>query len=115
MTTIAIDYTAGDTLVMAFEVRHKSTGRPISLSGASARWSIAPIINARTLGTTALTLTSTDGEITFSGNTATVTLENGTFTDVGAYKHELEIVLSTGESLTVASGPFTSAQAINTD
>lgn len=114
-TTINIsDYYAGDTLVMEFTVRDPR-GRPVDLTGASARWGVSPLINARTIGAAALTLTSDEAEIVLSSNVATVTLESGSFTDVGDFVHELEITLASGASLTVARGAFKSLPAILTD
>jgi hypothetical protein len=116
MTTISNipDYYAGDTLVMQFTVRDKQ-GRPIDLTGAGGRYGIAPKTNARTVGDAVITLTSGHGNIAFSSNVATVTLDAGTFTQSGDFVHELEIVLASGQSLTVARGDFKSLPAILSD
>ncbi len=103
-------YIAGDSLAMAFTVRD-TNNRPLSLTGGSARWGLAPLLNARTLGPTAYTLSSAPG-IAISGSVVTVTLAASAFDTVGDFIHELEVTLASGVSFTPARGAFRCVSAV---
>lgn len=114
MTAINItDYRAGDSLVLRITVRDHLR-QVVDLTDASARWGIARKQLNGAFETALITKTVGDG-ITITDAAAgvlSITLNEGDFTERGEFVHELEVVLASGISQTVASGRFVSAPAI---
>jgi hypothetical protein len=116
-----LDYRAGDSMLIEFTVRDEITQRPLDLTGATVRWGVAPVRNARTIGAPVVTLTqtpSTSGvvEITAAAmGKLRVSLSRGALATPGDYVHELEIRLASGQALTAADGQFKTLPAIFTD
>lgn len=102
---------AGDSLSLAVSVRDRR-GRLLDLTGATARWAVAPVVNARLLGTAVVTLSSPSSGIVIAGGVCTITMAAGTITAAGEYRHEMEIVLSGGASVSLVRGRLTCVAAV---
>jgi hypothetical protein len=113
MTTRAdiLDYDAGNSLEIDFTCVD-SAGDAISLSGATVRWSIFRLGGQQSECDRYLTLTSADDEeidITdAAAGELTVFIADGAFKKAGEFTHELEVLTSAGERLSMARGRFRS-------
>ena len=90
----------GDSLRMDFNVQTRS-GAPVVLTGATILWTISPV-TARTTPFLTKSASITDAP----NGKCSVMLDAGDLNQPGTFYHELEVRLTTGESLTASDGTF---------
>lgn len=117
MTTLRIGtesdpYTAGDSLLIEFTVLEPDGETPTNLTGATIRWGLSRVSRQTAI------LVKDNGDLSgvaitdAAAGEGTVTIDAGDIPGAGAYWHELEIVLASGESFTHFAGPFTVTPSI---
>lgn len=104
-----LDYRAGDTLALDFNVVDDDTGDAVDLTGATAQWNICTgtinaigsVIYSRHIGSGIVITDAPNGKLA-------VTVAKGAFTRVGDFVHVLKVTLATGVGYTVAYGALKS-------
>lgn len=106
-----LDYQAGRSLAIDFTCKDE-VGDPIDLTDATIRWSIGKLGRRVNSCDRLLTKSSDDEDqieiLDAEAGQITVYIAAGDFKRAGEFTHELEVVLSSGESLTVTQGRFRS-------
>jgi glutamine synthetase type III len=88
----------GDSLQINFIVQHNN-GAALDITGATARWTIATVTDK---ATPILTKTATITDA--ASGLCSVVIAKGELSAAGTFYHELEVILASGESYTVADG-----------